>query len=135
MSYIPRNHYLHIHDALRKLIGPKADLAAFVSNQGAFQCNMLINSERTDPDYLQGNTGSVEQFARELQGLLGICDVVPNKRRVDVIFRDRTCIQLALGAAKSSMGGVQLLPILMRCRTGTIAIGCGFLSATMKSCS
>lgn len=97
---------MHIHDALRKLIGPKADLAAFVSNQGAFQCNMLINSERTDPDYLQGNTGSVEQFARELQGLLGICDVVPNKRRVDVIFRDRTCIQLALGAAKSSMGGV-----------------------------
>ncbi|CAJ1986147.1 hypothetical protein conserved [Leishmania donovani] len=118
MPHIPRNHYLVVHDAIRKLLGPDAQLAAFVKAQHAFQCDMLVNDARTDPEELMragarhsgGGIGDdaaakagVGEFARRLQGVLGICDVVPHTRRVDVIFRDRSLIQLALGAAKRDL--------------------------------
>ncbi|KAG5511178.1 hypothetical protein JKF63_07120 [Porcisia hertigi] len=119
MSYIPRNHYLFVHDAVRKLLGPDAQLAAFVKGKHAFQCDMLVNHSRTDPNELmrvgaQSNGGEgihndaaakagVKEFARELQGRLGICDVIPHTRRVDIVFRDRSLIQMALGAAKGDL--------------------------------
>nr|CAJ2467218.1 unnamed protein product [Leishmania braziliensis] len=118
MSYIPRNHYLVVHDAIRRLLGPNAQLAAFVKAKHAFQCDMLVNDARTDPNELiragarcsGGGIGDdaaaragVAEFARGLQGVLGICDVVTHTRRVDVVFRDRSLIQLALGAAKSDL--------------------------------
>ncbi|KAG5487257.1 hypothetical protein LSCM4_07746 [Leishmania orientalis] len=118
MSYIPRSHYLIVHDALRKLLGPDAQLTAFVKAKRAFQCDMLVNDARTDPNELiragaQHSGGDacndaaakagVEGFARALQELLGVCDVVPHTRRVDIVFRDRSLIQLALGAAKKDL--------------------------------
>lgn len=59
MRGIPRNHYLLVHDALRKLCGsssaiaPSPKLAAFVRQRHPFQCDMLINSRATDPDNFQ----------------------------------------------------------------------------------
>ncbi|GET85910.1 hypothetical protein, conserved [Leishmania tarentolae] len=118
MSYIPRNHYLVVHDAIRKLLGPSAQLAAFVKAKHAFQCDMLVNDARTDPSELMrigarcsggvvsedvAAKAGVSEFARRLQGELGICDVVPHTRRIDVIFRDHNVIQLALGAAKRDL--------------------------------
>lgn len=59
MRGIPRNHYLLVHDALRKvcasssLVCPPPKLAAFVNQRHPFQCDMLINSQVTDPDNFQ----------------------------------------------------------------------------------
>ncbi|KAG5486705.1 hypothetical protein LSCM1_07959 [Leishmania martiniquensis] len=118
MSYIPRSHYLFVHDALRKFLGTDAKLTAFVKAKRAFQCDMLVNDARTDPNELMragarrsdGAVGGdaaakagVEEFAHELQAVLAICDVVPHTRRVDIVFRDRSLIQLALGAAKRDL--------------------------------
>ncbi|KPA83641.1 hypothetical protein ABB37_01909 [Leptomonas pyrrhocoris] len=138
MSYIPRSHYLTLHDTLRRLLGPNAQLAAFVKAKKNFQCDMLVNCAQTDPEtlYREGvaasssadserNTSSsssssadhdtgaassinyskkgVSLVARQLQELLGFCDVVPHTRRIDVAFRDRTVIQLALGAGKADL--------------------------------
>lgn len=141
MSYIPRSHYLTLHDALRRLLGPQAQLAAFVKAKKPFQCDMLVNSARTDPEVLhrdgvtlssssdasqlsdsgsnvkgtnsKGGAGSgsgenytrkgVSMFARDLQEVLGFCDVVPHTRRIDIAFRDHTMIQLALGADKADL--------------------------------
>ncbi|KAK7201484.1 hypothetical protein NESM_000211500 [Novymonas esmeraldas] len=135
MSRIPRNHYLVLHDALRRFLGPDAQLAAFVKAKHTFQCDMLVNHARTDPlelrrvgglrdsssssssssssgtistsissvgedrvDVAVSKAGVVE-LARALQEQLGTCDVVPHTRRIDVVFRDRSVVQLALGAA------------------------------------
>lgn len=136
MSYIPRSHYLTVHDALRKLLGPNAQLAAFVKAKKEFQCDMLVNSARTDPTAVARAGAAVEAaagtssrrtdmqdgkasnddalseriakrgvgvFARELQELLGFCDVIPHTRRIDIAFRDRTMLQLALGADKADL--------------------------------
>jgi hypothetical protein len=128
MSYVPRNHYLTLHDALRRLLGPKAHLAAFVKAKKPFQCDMLVNSVQTDPETLHrvgltasSSTGATHSssgsspsstnyakkgvgiFVRELQELLGFCDVIPHSRRVDVVFRDRTMLSLALGADKADL--------------------------------
>ncbi|KPI84503.1 hypothetical protein ABL78_6438 [Leptomonas seymouri] len=139
MPYIPRSHYLTLHDALRRLLGPNTQLAAFVKAKKQFQCDMLVNSRQTDPETLYregaaalGATGSkdsasgsgssgggstansaesskrcllkgTEMLARELQEVLGICDIIPHTRRIDVVFRDRSMIQLGLGADKADL--------------------------------
>lgn len=67
MLEIPRNHYLLVHDALRKICAasvsvavptaapspPLPKLAAFVRQRHPFQCHMLVNSPLTDPDNFQ----------------------------------------------------------------------------------
>lgn len=130
MAYVTRNHYLLLHDALRKVLGPSAQLAAFVKAKKPFQCDMLVNSVRTDPVTLlrdgaaaaaaAGSSSSstekdpqkaeasmaregVKVFARQLQEALGTCDVIAQTRRLDVVFRDRTMLQIALGPDKSDL--------------------------------
>lgn len=121
MSYVSRNHYLLLHDALRKMLGPSAQLAAFVKAKKPFQCDLVVNSKRTDPLTLAqvgaavGSPGGrakdeagvalegVKVFARELQELLGSCDIIPHTRRLDIVFRDRAMLQVALGPDKADM--------------------------------
>ncbi|KAG8349031.1 hypothetical protein ERJ75_000833200 [Trypanosoma vivax] len=130
MSFrLPKKYYLIVHDALRKVLGVDAEISAFVSSLGTFQCHMLVNSSITDPDLAtrysasnvgpasvqnphckealdnkkDGNgsiSGHVGEFAVKLQRYLGNCDIVVHRHRLDIVFMDREVLRLALGASR-----------------------------------
>ncbi|RNF16041.1 uncharacterized protein Tco025E_05322 [Trypanosoma conorhini] len=112
MSFpLPKKYYLLVHDAVRKVVGADAEIAAFVSSKGKFQCDMLVNAAATDPDLAgpagAGGNAHVRDFALGLQRYLGSCDVVVRRRRLDVVFLDREVLQLALGAPRRAINNLR----------------------------
>lgn len=129
---LPRNYYLTVHDAIRKVVGSEAKLSAFVKAKQRFQCDMLVNCVDTDPDndpHLRtGGTApgapapsaspdvSIEKgnvpphvadFALRVQRYLGMCDVQPRRYRLDIRFRDSSVMTVALGAPLEAINHLQ----------------------------
>lgn len=103
---IPRKCFLYVHDALRKLLGPEAHLAAFVTQRKPFQCDMLVNHARTDPENVKTDKHFVSHLASDLQRLLAVCTLEPFTRRIDISFHTGDVIQLALGAPTSRLNDI-----------------------------
>ncbi|CBH12687.1 hypothetical protein, conserved [Trypanosoma brucei gambiense DAL972] len=122
---LPKKYYLIVHDAIRKVLGNDAEISAFVTSQGKFQCHMLVNSTTTDPDLSNTVTGNpvggsagnadkkgevcgfVKDFAARLQRCLGVCDIVACRRRLDIVFMDREVLRLALGAPRRAINNLR----------------------------
>nr|CCC91615.1 conserved hypothetical protein [Trypanosoma congolense IL3000] len=126
MSFpLPKKYYLIVHDAIRKVLGKDAEISAFVTSRGKFQCDMLVNSTATDPDLALNRAcrkssssvtegkkecevqNYVKDFAVRLQHYLGNCDITVCRQRVDIGFMDREVLRLALGAPRRAINNLQ----------------------------